>query len=140
VCLFADITKPPGMQASINRCLSQARINWEGYAAGRASGVIWGGFGDGGTVSFGWGGVHRDCRCLCLHYLPWGGYGGGGDVGSGGLAPTRTVGSSVSIIFPGSTKIQKIFTMACNNIFGFNPVNPWAPPHAYINRRWGNPA
>ena len=23
-------TKPPGMQASINRCQSQARINWEG--------------------------------------------------------------------------------------------------------------
>jgi len=63
-------TKPPGMQASINRCLSQARINWEGYATGRASGVIWGGVEGGGTVSFGWRGVQRDCRCLCLHYLP----------------------------------------------------------------------
>ena len=60
------VTKPPGKQASINRCLSQARINWEGYAAGRASGVIWGG----GAVSFRGSGVHRDCRCLCLHYLP----------------------------------------------------------------------
>ena len=34
----------------------------------------------------------------------------------------RTVGSSASIIFPCSTKIQKIFMMAYNNIFGFNPV------------------
>jgi len=38
------------------------------------------------------------------------------------MAPTRTVGSSASIIFPCSTKIQKIFMMVCNNIFGFNPV------------------
>jgi len=38
------------------------------------------------------------------------------------MAPTRTVGSSASIIFPCSTKIQKIFMMACNNIFGFNRV------------------
>ena len=27
---YLEKTKPPGMQASINRCLSQARINWEG--------------------------------------------------------------------------------------------------------------
>ena len=33
------VTKPPGMQASINQCLSQARINWEGYATGRAPGA-----------------------------------------------------------------------------------------------------
>ena len=39
-----------------------------------------------------------------------------------GVAPTRTVGSSASIIIPCSTKMQKIFVMACNNIFGFNPV------------------
>jgi len=39
-----------------------------------------------------------------------------------GMAPTQTVGSSASIIFPCSTKIQKIFMMACNKIFGFNPV------------------
>ena len=60
------------MQASIYRCLSQARINWEGYAAGRAYGVIW-------------GGVHRDCHCLCLHHLPWGkrGYGDGTHGGFG---------------------------------------------------------
>ena len=51
-----------------------------------------------------------------------GGYGGGGAVSSDGMAPTRTVGSSASIIFPCSTKIQKIFMMACNNIFGFNRV------------------
>jgi len=38
------------------------------------------------------------------------------------MAPTRTVGSSASIIIPCSTKMQKIFVMACNNIFGFNPV------------------
>jgi len=40
------------------------------------------------TVSFGWGGVRRDCRCLCLHYLPCGGYGGWGAIGSGGVMPT----------------------------------------------------
>ena len=45
-----------------------------------------------------------------------------GAVSSDGMAPTRTVGSSASIIFPCSTKIKKIFMMACNNIFGFNPV------------------
>jgi len=38
------------------------------------------------------------------------------------VEPTRTVGSSASIIFPCSTKIQKIFMTACNNIFGLNPV------------------
>jgi len=51
-----------------------------------------------------------------------GDYGDEGAVSSGGMAPIRTVGSSASIIFPCSTKIQKIFVMACNNIFGFNPV------------------
>jgi len=66
---------------------------------------IWRNMGDGGTVSFGWSGVHQDCRCLCLRYLPWGGYGGGCAVSSDGMAPTRTVGSSASIIFPCSTKI-----------------------------------
>jgi len=39
-----------------------------------------------------------------------------------GVASTGTVGSSASIIFPCSIKIQKIFMMACNNIFGFNSV------------------
>ena len=39
-----------------------------------------------------------------------------------GVASTGTVGASASIIFPCSTKIQKIFRMACDNIFGFNPV------------------
>jgi len=38
------------------------------------------------------------------------------------MAPIRTVGSSAFIIFPCSTKIQKIFMMAFSNIFGFNPV------------------
>ena len=41
---------------------------------------------------FGWGGAHPDCQFLCLHYLPQ------------------------------LHKIQKIFMMACSNIFGFNPV------------------
>ena len=39
-----------------------------------------------------------------------------------GVASTVTVSSSASIIFPCCTKIQKIFVMACNNIFRFNPV------------------
>jgi len=80
------------MQASINRCLSQTRINWEGYATGRASGVIWG---VGGLAAL---------------------------LVSVGVASTGSVGASASIIFSCSTKIQKIFMMACNNIFGFNPV------------------
>jgi len=80
------------MQSSINRCLPQARINGEGYAAGRASGVIWGVLGVGAPSI------------------------------SGGMALTQTVGSSASIIPPGSTKIQKIFLMVYNNSFGFNPV------------------
>ena len=52
-----------------------------------------------------------------------GDYGDGGAVTSDGVAPTRTVGSSASIIFPCSTKIQKIFMMVCNNIFTLNPVS-----------------
>jgi len=51
-----------------------------------------------------------------------GGLWGWGAVGSDGVASTRTVGSSASIIFPCSTKVQKIFMIACNNIFGFNFV------------------
>jgi len=39
-----------------------------------------------------WGGVHPDCWCLYLHYL---------------------------LLFH---KIQKIFMMACNNIFGYDPM------------------
>ena len=81
------------MQASINRCLSQARINWKGYAAGRASGVILGGLGMAAPlVSVGVASARtvgasdsiiflgevmgvgaplvRDSRFLCLYYLP----------------------------------------------------------------------
>jgi len=65
-------TNPPGMQASINRCLSQARINWEGYATGMASGVIWG------------GGLRVGAPLVLV-----------------GVASTGTVGASASIIFPG---------------------------------------
>ena len=68
---FAYIDKPPGMQASTSRCLSQARINWEGYAAGRASGVIWGGLEVGAPLV------------------------------SVGVASAGTVGASASIIFLG---------------------------------------
>jgi len=96
------------MQASINRCLSQARKNWEG--CGR-----------------------KGIRCKNE-----GDFGGGGAVSSDGVVPTRTVGFSASIIFPCSSKIQKFFMMACNNIFGFNHVG--APTCLRKNRRWGNPA
>jgi len=72
----------------------QARINWEG--CGR-----------------------KGIRCK----TGGGDYGDGGAVTSDGVAPTRTVGSSASIIFPCSTKIQKIFMMVCNNIFRLNPVS-----------------
>jgi len=53
------------------------------------------------------------------------------------MASTRTVGSSVSIIYPGSTKIQKIFMMACNNIFGFNPVGA---PTCLLKQEVGKPS
>jgi len=38
---------------------------------------------------------------------PWGGCGGGGAVSLVGVVPTRTVGTSASIIFPCSIKVQK---------------------------------
>jgi len=45
--------------------------------------------------------VHPACK------KPWGGCGNGGAVSPVGVAPTRTVGTSASIIFPCSIKIQK---------------------------------
>jgi len=63
-------TKPPGMQASITRCLSQVRINWKGY--GRKG--IWRKMGDdegGGTDSSNGGGIQPECHCTCLYYLSW---------------------------------------------------------------------
>ena len=80
------------MQASINRCLSQARINWEGYAAGRASGIIWGAGGE-GTVSSVKVASARTVGASVSIIFPWRGYGGGVAVSSGGVVPTRTVGS-----------------------------------------------
>ena len=47
---------------------------------------------------------------------------GRGAVSSDGMAPIWTVGSSASIIFPCSIKIQKIFMMAYNNVIGLDPV------------------
>jgi len=38
---------------------------------------------------------------------PWEGCGGGGAVSPVGVAPTQTVGTSASIIFPCSIKIQE---------------------------------
>jgi len=38
---------------------------------------------------------------------PWGGCRGGGTISPVGVVPTRTVGTSASIIFPCSIKIQK---------------------------------
>jgi len=38
---------------------------------------------------------------------PWGGCGGGGAISPVGVAPTRTVGASASIIFPCSITIKK---------------------------------
>jgi len=46
-------------------------------------------------------------KCLLLCLLASGVCGGGGAVSPVGVAPTRTVGTSVSIIFPCSIKIQK---------------------------------
>jgi len=48
---------------------------------------------------------------------------------------SQTVGASAFVIFPLHHKTQR---MACKNMFVGN--HPWAPPHAYTNRRWGNPA
>ena len=67
----------------------------------------------------------------------WGGYGGGVAISSLGVAPTWTVGASASIFFLCSTKPRRFFMMAYNNDIGLDPVGD---PHAYVNRRWGNPA
>jgi len=94
------------MQAGVNRCLSQARTNWEGYAAGRASGVIWGVLGVGAlSVSVGVASAGTVGASASIIFL--GGYGAGGAISSGGMAPTQTVGSSASIIFPGSKKSRR---------------------------------
>ena len=70
-------TKPLGMQASIIRCLSQARINWEGY--GRKG--IW----------------HKN----------GGDDEGGGTDSLDGVASRWTVRASASIIFPCSIKSRR---------------------------------
>ena len=67
----------------------------------------------------------------------WGDYGSGVAVSSVGVAPTWTVGASASIFFLCSTKPRRFFMMAYNNDIGLDPMGD---PHAYVNRRWGNPA
>ena len=67
----------------------------------------------------------------------WGGYGGEVAVSSVGVAPSWTVGASASIFFLCSTKPRRFFMMAYNNDIGLDPMGD---PHAYVNRRWGNPA
>jgi len=62
------------MQASINRCLSQVRTNWEG------------------------------CSRKDIRRKNGGGDGGGGAVSSDGVASTQTVGAYAFIIVPCSTK------------------------------------
>jgi len=66
----------------------------------------------------------------------WGGY-GDGVVSSVGVVPTWTVGASASIFILCSTKPRRSFMMAYNSDIG---LDPWATPHAYVNRRWGYPA
>jgi len=99
-------TKPPGMQSSMIRCLSQARTNWEGCDRKHPAIKNWG--------LWGWGAVSSDM-----------------------VAPTQTVGASATIIFPCSTKSRRFSWWRA---IIFLDLTPWAPPHAYVNRRWGNPA
>jgi len=82
------------------------------------------------------GGLRQDCPGRASG-VKWGDYGGGGVVSLDVVAPTRTVGSSASIIFPCSTKIQKIFMLACNDIFGFNPVGA---PTCQCKQELGKPS
>jgi len=67
-----------------------------------------------------------------------GGCGCGGVISPDGVAPTRTAGASASIITPALQKSRRM--MAYNNIDFEFKLTPWEPPHAYVNRRWGNPA
>ena len=69
--------------------------------------------------------------------IKMGGYGGRGAVSSDRVVSTRTVGASASIIFPCSTKSRRLSRWRAIIFLG---MTPWAPPHAYVNRRWGNPA
>jgi len=65
VLVLKSRTKPPGMQASVNRRLSQARTNWEG--CGR-KGIR---HKKGGMMGAGVPLVRMGCpRCLCLRYRP----------------------------------------------------------------------
>jgi len=52
------------------------------------------------TLLVGWQEGHPACK-------KWRGCGGGGAVSSVGVAPTRTVGASASIILPSAIKIQR---------------------------------
>jgi len=48
-----------------------------------------------------------------------------------------TVGVSAFVIFPLHQKMQN---MCKNMTVGPLGINPWVPPYAYANKRWGNPA
>jgi len=52
-----------------------------------------------------------------------------------GWKSIHTVGASACVIFILLQKIQKMSNK--DMTFGYQP---WAPPHAYTNRRWKNPA
>jgi len=59
----------------------------------------------------------------------------GAPISPDGVASSRIVGASASVIFPLHHTTQK---MACENtIVGYHPVGT---PHAYAIRRWGDPA
>jgi len=99
-------TVPWGMPSSIFLCLFQARINWEG--CGRK-------------------GIQRKNR---------GDDGGGSLTSSLGVAPSRTVGVSASVIFRCTIKPRRRWLAKVRLLC----ISPSVPPHAYTSTRWGNPA
>jgi len=99
-------TVPWGMQSSIFLCLFQARINWEG------------------------------CGRKGIRRKNGGDDGGGSLTSSQGVAPSRTVGVSASVIFRCTIKPRRRW-LAKVRLLG---ITLSVPPHAYTSTRWGNPA
>ena len=70
----------------------------------------------------------RDCRCLCLHYLPYGAL-----VRMGWRPP------GLSVHLPPLSSPARQKSRRWWRAIIFLCLTPWAPPHACVNRRWGNP-
>jgi len=61
--------------------------------------------------------------------------GGGSLISPDGVAPSRIVGVSASVIFPCTIKPRRRWRAKIRLLC----ITPWVPTHAYTKRRWGNP-